>query len=76
MSGLYKRCRDARRDGQFTSSLMAELMEACGRHQLAAHWRTPDAPATVAMKLTGLEYFIKEAQAHQARLGRNRSDVA
>lgn len=70
---LYQRCRDARRADRFTSSLMAELMEACGRPQLAAYWRTPDAPATVPMKLTGLEYFIKEAQAHQARLGKVRA---
>lgn len=70
---LYKRCREARRNDRFTKELMAELMDACGRPFLAAQWRTPDAPAIVPMKLTGLEFFIKEAQAHQERLGKARA---
>ena len=67
---LYTRCRDARRAGAFTKELMAELMDACGRPALAAVWRDPKADAIVPMKLTGLEYFIKEAKLHQERLAK------
>ena len=72
-SDLFKRCRDARRAGRFTRALTVELMQACGRPLVAYELaQSGDPEELVPMKLTGLEYFIKEAKAHRARLARGR----